>query len=62
MKLYAPSLALVQNRKAAQPVQPSRDEYYNQLLLDGFVQAEYSILQEQLNQGSGHAMREYDDA
>lgn len=62
MKLYAPSLALVQNRKMDQPAQPSRDEFYNQLLLDGFVEAEYAHLQDELNRGSGHAMRDYDDS
>jgi hypothetical protein len=33
---------------------------HNQHLIDAFVEGEYAHLQEELNQGSGHAMREYE--
>ncbi len=38
----------------------SKNEWHNQLVLDGFVRGEYLHLQEELAKGSGHALREYE--
>lgn len=40
MRLYAPSLAVVRKQHVEQPFQPSRDEWHNQLVLDGFIAKE----------------------
>jgi len=44
------------------PLPESKWEWHNQLLLDGFVDAEYAKVQDELNLGAGHAQREWDKA
>jgi hypothetical protein len=61
MKLYLPSLAIVQKKHAEQPPQPSKSEWHNQLVLDGFVIAETERL---LDEGAhaGRDVLEYEKA
>ncbi len=62
MALYTPSLAIVRKQNVPQPGVSEKWEWHNQLLLDTFVESEYAAVQDQLNLGSGRAMREYDEA
>ncbi len=59
MSLYSDSLAKLRGQHHAEVIQISRNEFYNQLL-DAFVDAEYSKVQDELNQGAAHAQREWD--
>jgi hypothetical protein len=63
VSLYASSLKFLQGQapQLEEESRESKSAWHNQLVLDGFVEGEYFALQERLNQGSGHAMREYDD-
>lgn len=61
MKLYGPSLAFLRGQHVEQPEVPEKNAWHDQLLLDGFVQAEYARLQDELNQGSGRAALDSDE-
>lgn len=60
MKLYGPSLAFLRGQHAEQPSVPSRDDWHDQLLLDGFVDAEYERIREEGPHGARDALE--DDA
>jgi hypothetical protein len=58
--LFNSSLAIIRGLPHEEINQPSRNEWHNQLVLDGFVEGGYFALQEQLNEGSGRAALEAD--
>ncbi len=62
VQLYLSSLRFIDGHapEIENEIAPSKNEWHNQLVLDGFVQGEYLQLQERLNEGSGHALREYE--
>jgi len=63
MSLFREFLAKLQgNPHEETPLPESKWEWHNQLVLDGFVESEYAALQDRLNEGSGHAMRDYEVA
>lgn len=56
LKLYGPSLAFLRGQHAEQPVVPERNEWYNQLLIDGYVDAAYQQLHDEGPHGARDAL------
>jgi hypothetical protein len=53
--LFSSSLARIRGLPHEDIQQPSKNDWHNQLVLDGFVEGEYQHVQDELNQGSGRA-------
>lgn len=60
--LFSSSLAIIRRQPHEEIQQPSKNDWHNQLLLDGFVEGEFAAVQDDLNRGAGFAMREYEEA
>lgn len=58
--LYAPSLSRIRNQPYEDVQQPSKNDWHNQLVLDGYVTNAWLDVQDDLNRGAAQHQREWD--